>query len=97
MDMSLLQQWLRQLGETRDDEISCSDCLSLVSGYVDREVRGEDQAATQAWPLLVHHLSQCAVCREEYEVLRELAQRERDGRLPSIDELRASLFDPKRG
>jgi hypothetical protein len=95
VDISSFQQWLRQLDTTRDDEISCSDCLALVSGYVDREVGGDDRAIAQASPRLVQHLEQCAACREEYEVLRDLAERERDGSLPSIDELRALLSDPE--
>lgn len=36
-------------------------------------------------------LEQCAVGREEYETLRELARLEAEGRPPSIDDLRRSL------
>jgi hypothetical protein len=52
-------------------------------------VAGENPA--ERLPLLGQHLEQCAVCREEYEVLRELARLEAEGRSPSIDDLRRTL------
>lgn len=77
---------LRHIRETIDDEISCSECFDLVPQYVDLEIAG--QASDTTLPRLRQHLDRCAVCREEYETLRDLARLEADGRLPSIDELR---------
>ena len=80
---------LRHIRETRDDEISCTECFALVPGYVDLEIAGRDAAGTA--PALRQHLDRCAVCREEYETLRDLARLDAEGRLPSIDDLRGAL------
>ena len=82
-------RWLRQIYQTEEEEISCSECFDLVSQYVDLEIVGE--AAREKLPRLKQHLDQCRVCREEYEVLRDLARLEAEGRAPSADELRKSL------
>jgi hypothetical protein len=75
---------LRHIRETADQELSCTECFELVPRYVDVEVAGQD--ADAAVPGLRQHLDRCAVCREEYETLRDLARLEAQGRPPSIDE-----------
>ncbi len=89
MELSQLQDWLWQIYQTEEEEISCSECLDLVSDYVDLEIAGE--AAQEKLPHLKQHLDQCRVCLEEYEVLRDLARLEAEGRAPTLDELRKSL------
>ena len=89
MKRSQFERWVRQIYETEEEEISCSECFDLVSQYVDRELAGE--AAPEQLPRLKQHLDQCRVCREEYEALRDLARLEAEGRAPSIDDLRKSL------
>ena len=81
-----LELLLRRIADTADEELSCSECFDLIAGYVDLEVGGRDPATSA--PGLAQHLRQCGVCHEEYEVLRDLARLERDGREPSIDDLR---------
>lgn len=78
-----LERLLRSLADTEDEELSCSECFDLIAGYVDLEVEGQDPGATL--PRLGQHLRQCSVCREEYDVLRDLARFEADGRPPSRD------------
>jgi hypothetical protein len=80
-----LERWLQNIYKTQDEEISCSECFDLVSHFVDVELSGEDAAARM--PQLKQHLDQCAACREEYETLRDLARLEKDGDLPSSDDL----------
>ena len=66
-----LERWLGQIYATEDQEISCTECFDWVSDYVDRELAHTPRGAQQE---RVHqHLGQCRVCREEYEMLRELA------------------------
>ncbi len=89
MKRSQFERWVRQIYETEEEEISCSECFDLVSQYVDRELAGE--AAQEQLPHLKQHLDQCRACREEYEALRDLARLEAEGRAPSIDDLRKSL------
>ena len=67
-----LRRLLRNIAETEDEEISCTECFALVSRYVDLEVAGT--VSEHTLPRLKQHLQQCGVCREEYEVLRALAR-----------------------
>ena len=87
MEHPAWRRLIRDIAGTEDEEISCSECFDLVSDYVDREIAGYERGL----PQLEQHLRQCGVCREEYEVLRDLARLEAEGRAPSIDDLRRSL------
>jgi len=75
---------LRQLQETQDQELSCSECFDQLSDYVDLELAG--QPVGERLPMLRQHLAQCGVCREEYQVLRELAQMAEEGERPAEDD-----------
>ena len=65
-----LDRLLRQIAGTEIDEISCSECFDLLPGTVEHELSGAGATPIQA--RLAQHLAQCGVCREEYEVLRDL-------------------------
>jgi predicted anti-sigma-YlaC factor YlaD len=86
---SQLEQLLRLVVQTEDEELSCTACFELLPLYVDLEVSRQDPDVRLR--LFRGHLEQCAVCREEYETVRELARLEAEGRSPSIDDLRRSL------
>ena len=77
------RQLLRQLETTQDQELSCSECFEQISDYVDLEVAG--QPVAERLPMLRQHLGQCRACREEYEVLRDLARLTADSQLPPND------------
>jgi hypothetical protein len=83
------ERWLQNIQETQDEEISCSECFDFVSHFVEVELSGEDPGIKM--PQLKQHLNQCAVCREEYETLRDLARLEKDDQLPSLDDLQDSM------
>ena len=85
MDHQRFTKWLKNIYETKDDEISCSECFDLVSRFVDLELAGED--APGSMPELQHHLNQCRACRDEYEALRDLRRLEEKGEMPSLDDL----------
>jgi len=89
VDVSRLERLLRLAARTQEQELSCTECFDLLPQYVDLEVAGE--APDQQLPLFRQHLEQCAVCREEYETVRELARLEAEGRPPSTDDLRRTL------
>jgi predicted anti-sigma-YlaC factor YlaD len=80
---------LRHLALTQEEEISCTECFDLLPQYVDGEVAGE--TPDERSPRLKQHLDQCDVCREEYEILRDLVRHQAENRLPSVDELRQSF------
>jgi hypothetical protein len=63
--------WLRNISETQDEEISCTECFDMVSRFVELEMSGGD-VATELLQVK-QHLDQCRACRDEYELLRDLA------------------------
>ena len=76
MERAALRRFLRNIAETDDDEISCTECFDLAPQYVDLEVAGT--VSEHTLPRLTKHLQQCGVCREEYEILRDLVRLEAD-------------------
>ncbi len=66
--------WLRNISETQEEEISCTECFDLVSRFVELESSGGDVASEL--PQVKQHLDQCRACRDEYEMLRDLARLE---------------------
>jgi hypothetical protein len=89
VSVSKFERLLRLASRTQEQELSCTECFDVLPQYVDLEVAGAGPA--RQLPLFRQHLEQCAVCREEYETVRELARLEAEGRSPSIDDLRRSL------
>lgn len=85
MDRGRFNAWLRNIYETRDEEISCTECFDLVSPFVELEASGEDAVAKM--PQVRQHLDQCQACRDEYETLRDLQDLEDEGGTPSLDDL----------
>ena len=55
-------------------ELTCEQCFDLLDRYVDLEVAGAP--ADEQVPGMRAHLDGCPACREEYESLRALAERE---------------------
>lgn len=86
---SAFSHWIKQARDTQDEEIDCSECLDHISTYVDLELEHENVA--QRMPQVKQHLAQCKVCREEYQVLKQLASLETDGELPANEELMERL------
>jgi hypothetical protein len=89
MKRNRFENWLRNIYETQNEEISCTECFDLVSPYVELEVSGQD--ATTKMPKVKHHLEQCRACRDEYEALRDLRLLEERGEAPSLDDLQNSI------
>ena len=85
MDPDRFERWLRNIYETQDEEISCTECFDLVSRFVDLEISGQDAAASL--PQVKQHLNQCPACHAEYETLSDLRRLEEEGKMPSSDDL----------
>ena len=85
MKSNRFESWLQNIFDTQDEEISCTECFDLVSRYVELELSGEDPA--DKMPQVIQHLHQCAVCREEYETLRDVRRFEDEGGALSVDDL----------
>lgn len=88
MDASIFDRFAKQIYATADQEISCSECLDLISDYVDAKLDPSPQR--KEFETVAQHLVQCKVCREEYEILRDLATLEMQGQAPDIDALKQS-------
>ena len=89
MDRDRFEKWLRNIYETREEEISCTECFDLVSVFVDLEISGKN--VTSQLQQVKHHLNQCRACREEYEALRDLRLLEEKGEMPTLDDLGDSI------
>jgi len=83
------EAWLRNIYETQDVEISCTECFDQVSHFVEIEASGRDVAGEL--PQVKQHLDQCRACREEYEILRDLRRLEDEEDMPSLDDLQGSI------
>ena len=59
---------LRLIGLTRDNEISCQQCLALVSEFAEQSLAGK--SISDGLKAVEHHLTICVECREEYEALQ---------------------------
>jgi len=77
MNHRRFDMWLRNIYETQDEEISCTECFDLVSRFVELETSGGDIAIEL--PRVKQHLNQCRACRDEYELLYDLARLDDDG------------------
>jgi len=85
MKRERFKAWLRNIYETQDVEISCSECFDLISAFVEAEVSGADVVAEL--PDVKQHLEQCRACRDEYESLLDLRHVEDNGGLMSLQAL----------
>lgn len=83
MKRERFEAWLRNIYETQDVEISCTECFDQVSYFVEIEVSGRD--VVTELPQVKQHLDQCRACREEYEILRDLRRLEDEGEMPAFD------------
>ncbi|HEX9840859.1 MAG TPA: hypothetical protein VGA72_16030 [Anaerolineales bacterium] len=85
MNQDHFYAWLRNIYETRESEISCTECFDLSSRFVELETSGQNAVAEL--PQVKHHFDQCRACREEYETLRDLVTLENQDNAPSLDDL----------
>jgi hypothetical protein len=58
---------MRLVGLTKDDEIDCDRCLALVAEFAERELEG--RSISVGLEAVEHHLSVCVECCEEYQAL----------------------------
>ena len=85
MKRERFQAWLRNIYETQDVEISCTECFDRLSAIVEAEVSGVDAAAESSY--VKQHLEQCRACRDEYESLLDLRRMEDNSGLMSLQDL----------
>ena len=64
-----IENLMRLIGLTKDNEIDCEECLSVVSEFAEEQLVGKSISASLK--AVEHHLSICEECCEEYEALRQ--------------------------
>ncbi len=67
LDHSSCDRLLQLLCATRDDELSCDDVFACLDEYVDCLL---NRSQMMNIPLVEHHLSLCADCRDELRALQ---------------------------
>ena len=68
LSKSQIEQLLRLVGQTEDQELNCEECLALVAEFAESQLPGKSiPAGLQA---VEQHLTICDECREEYEALK---------------------------
>jgi hypothetical protein len=58
---------MRLIALTKDEEIDCERCLARVAEFAERELAGRSVPA--GLEAVAHHLSVCTECCEEFDVL----------------------------
>ena len=71
-DLENLSDMLKAIGNTRNNEIGCSECHEQIDKFV--EMLQDGQKAEDALPLVQHHLEMCSCCHEEFEALLSAIQ-----------------------
>lgn len=61
------------LGRTRENELTCQECLEHVAEFAEHELAGKP--IPEALEAVGHHLSLCPECSEEYSALRTALER----------------------
>jgi DNA-directed RNA polymerase subunit RPC12/RpoP len=61
---------MRLIGLTRDDEINCEQCLSLVAEFAEKKLEGK--SVCDSLKAVEHHLAVCSECSDEYEMLQKV-------------------------
>lgn len=72
LNTSNLKKLVRSIIATRQDEIGCDDCFDELDRFVDMLLKGKK--ASEAMPLVQHHLDMCLDCREEFKALLQAIQ-----------------------
>ena len=73
LDDPSIDRLLHLLCDTRDDELSCEEVFSRLDEYVDCLI--SHRQVIENAPLVEHHLTICADCRDELRALQQaLAQ-----------------------
>ncbi len=63
-----IDELLRLVSLTEDNELNCDQCLSLVAEFAEQQLQGK--TLHDGLQAVQQHLSVCGECREEYEALR---------------------------
>ncbi len=92
MERKRFVQSIDRIYETAANEIDCDQLAELLPAYVEQELA--HGSAAQQFPTVYAHLAQCPDCAEEYRGLRQVAEIEAQGELPTAEQTLA-VFESK--
>jgi len=72
IDPERLNEWLRVISTTEEDEIDCGALFEIVEEVVEAAASGAD--VRQVLPHVATHLDHCPDCRDWYETLVALSK-----------------------
>jgi anti-sigma factor RsiW len=84
-----LKEWLDQIYEPVEREISCRELVDQLPAHIDAIVQGQNPNGE--FGDLQEHMAACPDCSQLYAELVHLAVLEEEGRLPEVDELIVEL------
>ena len=64
-----VQALIAKVMDTRDQEMTCDECMADLAAFVEAQVTGKSLSA--AWQAVHEHLERCHACADEYHVLRQ--------------------------
>jgi non-canonical (house-cleaning) NTP pyrophosphatase len=62
-----LETMVRAIMNTRENEIGCADCFSVLDEFLELVLQGKN--AAEIMPLVQDHLERCGDCHEEFDAL----------------------------
>ena len=66
----IVQDLLRMLANTEEQELTCEQCFAFLDYYVELEAAGAD--VERILPEVAQHLRVCTDCEEEYRALLQV-------------------------
>ena len=63
-----IQQLLEKLALTKNEEVSCNDCLRHMAEFAEKTLAGK--TIPEGLKCIDEHLQRCGECREEFEALK---------------------------
>lgn len=89
-----IESLIVKIARTREREASCDDCARLSAELVEALLNGTADA--KRFDEILQHLEECIPCSEEFKVLRDCAQMDKDDSWPSTQEMWRRLLEPIR-
>lgn len=69
IETATLKKVLKSLSITHQEEMTCGECYEEIDQYV--EMLKDGKSPQEVLPLVEHHITLCAPCREEFVALLE--------------------------
>lgn len=65
LTLDVLKNIIKAIASTHDEELGCDECFEQLDQFAELKLQGKN--ASEALPLVQHHLNRCGTCKEEFE------------------------------